>query len=62
MFNWGKKDPQFQRWEYKIIPIGSYDADDFADNSLLLDTMGQIGWEMVAIYGQYVIFKRHAQA
>jgi hypothetical protein len=60
MFSFFK--PKLVRWEYKILPIGSHESDDFAENTLLLDAMGQIGWEMVSVYGQYVIFKRHVKA
>lgn len=51
------------RWEYKVIPIGDPDADDFiVDSNLVLDHLGMIGWELVAVIGPHGIFKRHAQA
>lgn len=52
------------KWEYTIMPIGDPDDADspFSDNALLMNTLGQLGWELVGVYHKYMVFKRHVKA
>jgi hypothetical protein len=51
-------------WEYKILPIVQQDRselNEFVEQSLVLDAMGMAGWELITIYKECFIFKRHAE-
>jgi hypothetical protein len=45
-------------WEYKIIPILDPEGDSFVEYDLVLNHLGEIGWELAAIYKDYLIFKK----
>ena len=44
-----------QKWEYKIVPLGTFHGVDF-------DSLGNEGWELVAVYDDKLFFKRTANS
>jgi hypothetical protein len=70
---WFKKKPKtasvpsFTRWEYQTIPMTSRYPDmppDIVEQKELLDVMGAVGWELVTVLDNCLIFKKpvHAEA
>lgn len=45
-------------WEYKIIPVIGDDDDNFVEYELVLNHLGEIGWELTAIYKNFLVFKK----
>lgn len=45
-------------WEYKIIPILDADDGNFVEYELIMNALGDLGWELVAIYKDFLIFKK----
>lgn len=45
-------------WEYKIIPIIDPDDSNFVEYELIMNTLGDLGWELSAVYKDYLIFKK----
>jgi len=48
-------------WEYKVIPIVDADDGNFVEYELIMNALGDIGWELAAIYKDYLIFKKCSQ-
>lgn len=44
-------------WEYKIIPIIDADDGNFVEYELIMNALGDLGWEFAGIYKDYLIFK-----
>ena len=42
------------------MPTGNPESPDepFAENEMIMNTFGEIGWELVAVYKDHMIFKR----
>ena len=45
-------------WEYKIIPVIGDVDDNFVEYEIILNSLGEIGWELVFTYEKYLIFKK----
>ncbi len=45
-------------WEYKIIPIVDPDDENFVEYELIMNALGAIGWELCAVYKDFLIFKK----
>ena len=48
-------EDSYQKWEYKIVPLGTFHGVDF-------DSLGNDGWELVAVYDDKLFFKRPANS
>jgi len=48
-------EDSYQKWEYKIVPLGTFHGVDF-------DSLGNEGWELVAVYDDKLFFKRPANS
>ena len=44
-------EDSYQKWEYKIVPLGTFHGVDFG-------SLGNEGWELVAVYDDKLFFKR----
>ena len=44
-------EDSYQKWEYKIVPLGTMKGAE-------LDSLGNEGWELVAVYDDKLFFKR----
>lgn len=52
------------KWEYKIIPIMMDDPEEtseFIENSMILDGMGLVGWELIGVYEKCFVMKRYVK-
>lgn len=49
------KTPNRHQWEYRVERPGSIDDESMA---LLLNSLGESGWEYAGSYGNVMIFKR----
>jgi hypothetical protein len=45
-------------WEYKIIPVIGDVDDNFVEYEIILNSLGEIGWELAFTYEKYLIFKK----
>ena len=48
-------EDSYQKWEYKIVPLGTMKGAE-------LDSLGNEGWELVAVYDDKLFFKRPANS
>lgn len=48
-------------WEYKIIPIVDAEDGNFVEYELIMNALGDIGWELFGVYKDYLIFKKCSQ-
>jgi len=48
-------------WEYKIIPIIDSEDSNFVEYELIMNTLGDIGWELSTVYKDFLIFKKCSQ-
>lgn len=44
-------------YEYKVIPIIDPDDGNFVEYELIMNALGELGWELVCVYKDYLIFK-----
>ena len=64
MTNWFKKQSKVltsvQKWSYLVMPLTSGDEEDLnvLDHQIMLNGIGQAGWELVAMYRDHMIFKK----
>jgi hypothetical protein len=45
-------------WEYKVIPVLGDEDDNFVEYEMVLNHLGEIGWELVCTYNKNLIFKK----
>jgi hypothetical protein len=53
--------PRFTRWEYQTIPMTSRYPDmptSIIEQKELLDVMGAVGWELIIVLDNFLIFKK----
>jgi hypothetical protein len=48
-------------WEYKIIPIIDPEDGNFVEYELIMNALGDIGWELSAVYKDFLVFKKCSQ-
>ena len=61
MFNFFKTQqvaPSVQKWEYLVMPLVGEESVDLLDHKIMLNGVGQAGWELVNIYKDYMVFKK----
>ena len=46
------------KWEYKIIPVVDPEDSNFVEYELIMNALGDLGWELVSIYKDFLIFKK----
>jgi hypothetical protein len=45
-------------WEYKVIPIIDPEDGNFVEYELIMNALGDLGWELASIYKDFLIFKK----
>lgn len=52
--------PSVQQWSYLVMPLTSGDDEELnvLDHQIMLNGIGQAGWELVAMYRDHMIFKK----
>ena len=64
MTNWFKRKHKVassvQQWCYLVMPLTSGEDEDLnvLDHQIMLNGIGQAGWELVAMYRDHMIFKK----
>ena len=59
--NWFKRKlPSVQRWEYMVMPFTAHETEDLdvLDHKIMLNGIGQAGWELICIHRDHMIFKK----
>jgi hypothetical protein len=64
MINWFERRNEtlssVQQWSYLVMPLTSGEEEDLnvLDHQIMLNGIGQAGWELVAMYRDHMIFKK----
>lgn len=58
IIKWFQAGKTNQVWEYKIIPIIDPDDGNFVEYELIMNALGDLGWELVSTYKDFLIFKK----
>ena len=62
IFDWlmNKPTASVQQWSYLVMPLTSGEDEELnvLDHQIMLNGIGQAGWELVAMYRDHMIFKK----
>jgi len=46
------------KWEYKVLYIGYQSGNIMQQDTIIMEQLGQVGWELVTIVDRSAVFKR----